>query len=96
MTTVLINKPAGSSGNMTNGGSGRTLGLRRTHRTAQESQYNPFTYKGYNRMSFRNSKDPVYIAFDHLDKQPISKLAADFVKENIAATVAKLILSLKD
>lgn len=34
------------------------------------------------RMRFRNSKDPVYVAFEHLDKQPLPKLAMDFVKDS--------------
>lgn len=35
------------------------------------------------RMRFRNSKDPIYIAFEYLDSQPLDKLAKDFVKETI-------------
>lgn len=35
------------------------------------------------RMRFRNSTDPVYIAFEYLDNQPVSVLAASFVKESI-------------
>ena len=35
------------------------------------------------RMRFKNSKDPIYVAFDVLDRQPLRKLAADFVKESL-------------
>lgn len=35
------------------------------------------------RMRFRNSKDPVFVAFDYLDKQPLKKLAIEFVKDTI-------------
>ena len=35
------------------------------------------------RMRFKNSKDPIYVAFDVLDRQPLKKLAADFVKESL-------------
>lgn len=36
------------------------------------------------RMRFRNSTDPIYVAFDYIDSQPISKLAESFVKETIS------------
>lgn len=36
------------------------------------------------RMRFRNSKDPVYVAFEYLDRQPLKKLAMDFVRDSIA------------
>ena len=39
------------------------------------------------RMRFRNSKDPIYIAFDFLDRQPIEKLAKEFVKDTIKDTM---------
>ena len=35
------------------------------------------------RMRFKNAKDPVYVAFDYLDRQPLKKLAIDFVKDSI-------------
>ena len=35
------------------------------------------------RMRFRNSTDPVYVAFDYLDQQPLSTLATSFVKESL-------------
>lgn len=33
------------------------------------------------RTSFKAAKDPIYLAFDHIDKQPLKKIAKDFVKE---------------
>ena len=35
------------------------------------------------RMRFRNSRDPLYIAFDYLDQRPVQELAKDFVKDSI-------------
>mgnify|MGYP005779536249 FL=1 len=35
------------------------------------------------RMRFRNSRDPIYIAFDYLHKRPVQELAVDFVKDSI-------------
>lgn len=42
------------------------------------------------RMRFRNSKDPIYIAFDFLDKQPINKLAKEFFKDTIKDTMSNV------
>lgn len=39
------------------------------------------------RMRFKNSKDPVYVAFEYLDRQPLRKLAADFVRDSIAEII---------
>ncbi len=35
------------------------------------------------RMRFRNSQDPIYVAYECLDNQPISALAKIFVKDQI-------------
>ena len=34
-------------------------------------------------MRFKNSKDPIYVAFEYIDKQPLKKLAIEFVKDSI-------------
>lgn len=36
------------------------------------------------RMRFKNSRDPVLIAFEYLDNQSLKKLAIDFVKDSIS------------
>ncbi len=36
------------------------------------------------RMRFKNSRDPVLIAFEYLENQSLKKLAIDFVKESIS------------
>ena len=33
------------------------------------------------RTSFKAAKDPIYLAFDHIDKQPLKKVAKDFVRD---------------
>ena len=33
------------------------------------------------RTSFKAAKDPIYLAFDHIDKQPLKKVARDFVRD---------------
>ena len=35
------------------------------------------------RMRFKNSRDPLYIAFDYIDKRPVQELAVAFVKDTI-------------
>ena len=35
------------------------------------------------RMRFKNSRDPLYIAFDYIDKRPVKELAVAFVKDTI-------------
>jgi len=39
------------------------------------------------RMRFRNSKDPLYVAYDYLDNQSISQLAVSFVIESFKDAV---------
>jgi hypothetical protein len=41
-------------------------------------------------MAFNSSRDPVYAAFDYLEKQPLSQIASDFVKESIKYPLTKL------
>ena len=43
------------------------------------------------RMRFRNSKDPIYIAFDYIDNQPLEKLAKDFFKDTVKDTMESII-----
>ncbi len=88
MASTGISKPAGSSGQFGGGGSGRFRPMRRKQRG---NSSNPFAQPRFDRMSFKASKDPVYVAFDHLDKQPVSKLAKDFVKETFAIPFTKWI-----
>lgn len=40
-------------------------------------------FRNDRRMRFRNSKDPIYIAFDFMDRQPLNKLAEEFVKDTV-------------
>ncbi len=35
------------------------------------------------RMRFKNSRDPLYIAFDYIDKRPVQELAVAFVKDTL-------------
>ncbi len=33
--------------------------------------------------SFRRTKDPILMAFEHIDNRPLDKLAKDFVKDTL-------------
>ena len=33
------------------------------------------------RTQFKAAKDPIYLAFEHIDKQPLKKIARDFVRD---------------
>lgn len=33
------------------------------------------------RTQFKSAKDPIYLVFDHLDRQPLKKVAKDFVRD---------------
>ena len=39
------------------------------------------------RMRFRNSQDPIYVAYQYVDNQPLSKLAQSFVKEQVNGVI---------
>lgn len=39
------------------------------------------------RTTFKQAKDPVELAFDHIDNQPLSKIAKDAVKDSISDMV---------
>ena len=39
------------------------------------------------RMRFRTSQDPIYVAYEYVDNQPLSKLAKSFVKDQITGVV---------
>lgn len=46
------------------------------------------------RMRFRNSQDPIYVAYNFVDNQPLSKLLQSFIKDHING-IMKFISKLK-
>ena len=48
--------------------------------------YNP----SYNRMRFKNSRDPIYVAFDHIEKQNPLKLTTEFITEGITESISTI------
>ena len=64
------------------GGSGRGYMPMRRRGGGQGGQNGSTpNYRKDARMRFKNSKDPVFVAFDYIDNQSIPELAADFVKD---------------
>lgn len=77
------------------GGNGKFMPLKRSKKAVAELENNEFTYLDTMdaRMRFNNSKDPIYFAFEYLEKRSVAQLAGDFVKESfteIANFVSKV------
>ena len=81
----MINAPI-STANDKNG-NGKYAPLRRkVKEEAQvEAEVQEFVYldKNDTRMIFNNSKDPIYFAFEYLEKRSLTQLAGDFVKDSL-------------
>ena len=55
-----------------------------------ENKIDANKFQSDRRMRFRNSKDPIYIAFDYLDNQPLDRLAKDFFRDTIKDTMENI------
>lgn len=66
-------------------GNGRHKPLARIKKENAKEQVQEFVYldKADKRMRFNNSKDPIYFAFEYLEKRTVAQLASDFVKDSI-------------
>lgn len=75
--------PAGDAKN-NRGGSGQFRPLLRKAQQENKLQANLAVIdKKDIRMRFKNSRDPLYIAFDYIDKRPVQELAVAFVKDTL-------------
>ena len=75
--------PAGNSQN-NRGGNGQFRPVLRRAQQENRLQANlAILDKKDLRMRFKNSRDPLYIAFDYIDNRPVQELAVDFVKESL-------------
>lgn len=78
---MAISAPTTAENNR--GGSGRGyMPMRGRRQVARKGTSQP-NYRKDPRMRFKNSKDPVYVAFDFIDNQSIPQLAADFVRDSL-------------
>ena len=62
---------------------GLTLRQRPTEEAFLDVNINNLNALNDKRMRFKNSRDPIYIAFDHLQRQSVKRLAKDFFKDLI-------------
>ncbi len=75
--------PAGDARN-NRGGNGQFRPLLRKAQQENRLQANlAILDKKDIRMRFKNSRDPLYIAFDYIDKRPVQELAVEFVKDSL-------------
>ncbi|MBS4761015.1 MAG: hypothetical protein KHX03_09995 [Clostridium sp.] len=75
--------PAGDAKN-NRGGNGQFRPLLRRAQQENKLQANlAIIDKKDIRMRFKNSRDPLYIAFDYIDKRPVQELAVEFVKDSL-------------
>ena len=66
-------------------GNGRHTPLARIKKEEAKEEVQEFVYldKIDTRMRFNNSKDPIYFAFEYLEKRTVVQLAGDFVKDSL-------------
>lgn len=84
MSAALSFKATSSSGNFSNSGQNQYRPLRR-RRSDDNSNILEFGYlkRADRRMVFEKSKDPTYIAFEHIDSLPLHKVITEMTKETI-------------
>lgn len=65
-------------------GNGRYKPIRKRNPKKTEENSQEFAYldKIDTRMRFNNSKDPIYFAFDYIEKRSVLQLAGDLVKDS--------------
>lgn len=75
--------PAGNTNN-NRGGNGQFRPLLRKAQQENRLQANLAILDQKDiRMRFKNSRDPLYIAFDYIDNRPVQELAVEFVKDSL-------------
>lgn len=90
---------AATSSQNNRGGNGRYTPLRKRSKSDKKAGHFDTTdlMDTLNRIDDRNimtifkqAKDPVQLAFDHIDKQPLKKVATDAIKDIIPDTMMKI------
>lgn len=83
MSTALSFKTGNSSGNFTHAGQNQYRPMRR--RRSDNANILEFSYfaNSDKRMGFENTKDPTYIAFEHIDSLPLHTVVREMAKETI-------------
>ena len=89
MTTSLSGDRLSTSADITKGGNGKYSPLRKkggNDKKKNSGAYDPFC-PTYDRMRFKNSRDPIFVAFDHIEKQSPLKLTKDLIKDSIEDSI---------
>ena len=73
----------GTANDKTGNGNFSPLKRKKKNKTTAQDEMDLLDKKDI-RMRFKNSRDPVYIAFEYLENQPLQRLAIDFVKDSFA------------
>ena len=79
---MAISAMTGSANNRSGNGQFRPL-LRKAQQENKLQANLAILDKKDLRMRFKNSRDPLYIAFDYLDSKPVQELAVEFVKDSL-------------
>ncbi len=88
MTTSLVNNRLTTSGNFSQGGNGKYKPLRTRNNSKRNNSgtFDPFN-PSYDRMSFKSTRDPIFVAFDHIERQNPIKLTTDLIKDGITDSI---------
>lgn len=83
MSTALSFKTGQSSGNFSQAGQNQYRPIRR--KRPDNDNIIDFSYfsNSDKRMGFENTKDPAYIAFEHIDSLPLHTVVREMAKETI-------------
>jgi hypothetical protein len=94
MSTGVNFKPA-YIGDFYGNGSGQSVGLSQQAQAPKNGQ-ELFASNNDSTATAKNVNDPIYVIFDQIDNQPLSKIAADFIKDTITTPVAKFIVAVSN
>lgn len=83
MSTALSFKTGGSSANFTQAGQNQYRPLRRKRQTNDNVIDFSYFANSDKRMGFESTKDPAYIAFEHIDGLPLHTVVREMAKETI-------------
>ena len=91
MATSLSGDRLSTSADITKGGNGKykPLKTRNANGKSKAGTYDPFN-PSFDRMRFKNSRDPIFVAFDHIEKQNPFKLTTDFISEGITESISTI------
>ena len=90
MTSGVNFKPV-NIGDTYGNGSGQSVGASKDEQATSKPDL--FAAKAETPNTELSLNDPIYVIFDQIDNQPLSKIAADFIKDNITTPTARFIVA---